>query len=180
MKNKISLKKFEIISTIFIIAIGALLHFTFEWSNNNPIIGTFSAVNESVWEHLKILFFPMLVTTIIGYFYYKDIPNYLCSKTKGILLSLSFIIVFFYTYTGIIGTHFAIVDIISFIVAIIIGEIYTYKKIKSNIPCNNLISIITLIILTFSFIIFTFKTPHIEIFKDPSTKTYGIATQLEK
>lgn len=174
MNKKLSLKKYEIISTIFIILIGMLLHFTFKWSNNNSIVGMFSAVNESVWEHLKILFFPMFLTTIIGYFYYRNIPNYLCSKTKGLFVALGFIIIFFYTYTGIIGTHYPIVDIISFIIAIIIGEYYTYKKIKQSSNCNTLISSLVLLILAFSFIIFTFNPPHINIFKDPETNVYGI------
>lgn len=175
MLKNFSLKKFEIISTIFITIIGTLLHFTFEWSGNNSLVGIFSAVNESIWEHLKILFFPMLITSIIGYFLFrKEYSNYLCSKTKGLILAISFIVIFHYTYSGIIGSRFAIIDIISFIVAIIIGEIYTYKKVKSNTPCNNKISAITLAILTLSFIIFTFYPPHIGIFKDPQTETYGI------
>ena len=45
---------------IFISVLGVLLHFTYEWSGNNPIVGLFSATNESTWEHLKLLFFPML------------------------------------------------------------------------------------------------------------------------
>lgn len=174
IKNK-NILKFEIYSTIFIILLGTILHFTFEWSNNNSLIGVFSAVNESVWEHLKILFFPMLVTTIIGHFYFKDeIPNYLCFKTKGILLSLSFIVIFFYTYSGILGTHYPLIDIISFVIAVIIGEIYSYKKIKANDSCNNSLALIILIIFTIAFIIFTFYPPHIGIFKDLSTNTYGI------
>ena len=76
MTKKSSILKFEIISAIFMLVVGTLLHFTFGWSNNNPLIGTFSAVNESTWEHLKLLFFPMLISTIIGYFYkWKVIPN---------------------------------------------------------------------------------------------------------
>lgn len=177
MKQKISFKKFEIISTIFSIIIGSLLHFTYEWSNRNPFLGIFSSVNESTWEHLKILFIPMFITTMIGFFYYKNINHYLCQKTKGILLSLSFIIVFFYTYTGIIGNNFAIIDILSFLIAIILGEIYTYKKIQSFTPCSNKISILVLIVLTSSFILFTFYPPHIGIFQDPITKTYGMNTK---
>ena len=65
MSKKSSILKFEIISTIFIMIVGTLLHFTFGWSNNNPLVGTFSAVNESTWEHLKLLFFPMLIIPII-------------------------------------------------------------------------------------------------------------------
>ena len=50
---------------IIIAAIGALLHFTYEWSNNNSLIATFSTVNESTWEHLKLAFFPILIFGII-------------------------------------------------------------------------------------------------------------------
>lgn len=176
MNKKIPLKVFEIISTIFSIAIGSLLHFTYDWSNNNPVVGVFSAVNESTWEHLKILFVPMLITTIIGCFYYKDIPNYLCNKTKGILLALLFIVIIFYTYTGVVGTNFAIINILIFVVAIIVGEVYTYKNIQSNKPCSDLLSMIILSILTISFIMFTFKPPHLGIFKDPIDQSYGIVS----
>jgi len=173
MKNK--LLKVEIISTIFIILLGVMLHFTYDLSNNNIIVGTFSAINESVWEHLKILFVPMFITIIFGYFYFqKDIPYYLCNKTKGLIIALIFIIVIHYSYTGIIGKHIAIIDIITFIIAIIIGEIYTYKKIINNKICNNILSKVILTILCLCFILFTFITPKIGIFKDPLTKTYGI------
>ena len=67
MPKKSSILKFEIISTIFIMIVGTLLHFTFRWSNNNPLVGIFSAVNESVWEHLKLIFFPMLIVGIIDH-----------------------------------------------------------------------------------------------------------------
>lgn len=175
MKRQDSILKFEIFSTIFTFILGTLLHFTFKWFNSNPLIGIFSAVNESTWEHLKLLFFPMLITTIIGYFYYKDtIPNYLCSKTKGIMIALLFIIIFFYTYTGIIGSNIAVLNIGSFFAAVIIGEYYAYKKIQDNSQCNNLTSIIILSILCICFIIFTFFPPHIGIFLDPITEKFGI------
>lgn len=174
MNNKIKLKTFEIISTIFIIVSGILLHFLYDWSNNNTLVGIFSAINESTWEHLKILFFPMLITIIIGSYYYKDVDNYLCSKTKGLILSLLFIVISFYTYTGIIGTNFASINILIFILAVIIGEIYTYKKINNDSSCSSIKSLIILIFLILSFIVFTFKPPHIGLFKDPVNGTYGM------
>ena len=73
MENRNKILIFQIVSTIFIIILGTILHFTFKWSNKNPLVGSFSAVNESTWEHLKLLFFPMLITTIIGYFLYRRI-----------------------------------------------------------------------------------------------------------
>lgn len=174
-KNK-KILKFEIFSIIFILLIGTLLHFTFKWSNNNLFVGAFSAINESVWEHLKILFFPMLITIISGQICFKkDISNYLCIKTKGLLVALTFIVVFFYTYSGILGTHYPLIDIISFVIAIIIGEIYTLKKIKANNECNNKLALITLIALATMFIFFTYYPSQLGIFKDPKTHTYGIS-----
>lgn len=175
MTKKSSILKFEIISTIFIMIAGTLLHFTFEWCNNNPLVGTFSAVNESTWEHLKLLFFPMLISTIIGFFYKgKDIPNYLCAKMLGIILAMFFVVIFFYTYIGIIGRNFAILDILSFFIAVVLGQYMSYKKMQSESSCNNVIPIIILIVLCLCFIVFTFFAPNIALFKDPITGTFGI------
>lgn len=174
MNKKIELKLFEFISAIFIVVMGTLLHFVYEWSGKNTIVGIFGSVNESTWEHLKILFFPMLITIIIGTIYYRDISNYLCNKTKGLLISLLFIIAFFYTYSGILGTNITIIDILSFVVAIIIGEVYTYYNINHNIECPDFPSILILLVLTFSFIKFTFKPPFIGLFQDPINQSYGI------
>lgn len=174
MKNKISLLKFEIFSTIFILLLGTILHFTFEWSGNNLFVGTFSAVNESVWEHLKLLFFPMLITTIIGYLYFREeYPNYLCSKMKGIILSLIFIVVFFYTYTGILGYNIALFDIGSFIVATILGQYYSYKKTISGSSCNNLVAFIVLMLFTLSFVVFTFFPPSIGLFEETTIEIFN-------
>lgn len=53
VKTRLNLFRF-----IFISILGVLLHFTYEWSGDNPAVGLFSAVNESTWEHLKLIFFP--------------------------------------------------------------------------------------------------------------------------
>lgn len=175
MTLKKSLIKIELISTIFSILFGIILHFTYNYSKNNIIIASFSAINESTWEHLKILFFPMLITTIIGHILLKrKYPNYLDTKTKGILVAISFIIIFFYTYSGIIGKNFPILDISSFIIAIFLEEIYTYKKIKTPSNTNNIMAIKILITLSICFIVFTFFPPKINLFKDPITNSYGI------
>ena len=57
--------RFQIFSVIFTWILGTILHFLYEWSGDNKIIASFSAVNESTWEHLKLVFFPMLITTIV-------------------------------------------------------------------------------------------------------------------
>ena len=175
MLTKNKLIKFEILSTITIAIIGFLLHFTFKLSNSNTIIGIFSAVNESVWEHLKLLFFPSLITIIIGSSYFKNAkPYYLCYKVKGLILASLLIIVFHYTYTGILGHHIPIVDISIFMLSIIFEEYYTYKNLLTNVDCNKLSAIIAATIITLCFLIFTFTPPKINLFKDPITQSFGI------
>ena len=174
MKKNIILKCI-IFSGIFVMILGTLLHFTYEWSGNNQFIASFSAVNESTWEHLKLLFFPMLLTTIIGFFYLeKSCPNYWCARLFGILTAILFTIVFFYTYTGIIGTNFAFVDISIFFVAVILGELVSYKVLVSSIDCNSSVALVGIILLLACFIIFTYFTPEIGLFKDPVTGLFGI------
>ncbi len=177
--NNTKIRNYQIVSAIFVCIVGTLLHFTYELFGENTLVASFSAINESVWEHLKLLFFPMLLTTIIGYFYIgKNIPNFLCSKTIGIIASMLFIIIFFYTYTGIIGKSILFIDIASFFVAVILGEYLAYKLMLSNFKCNNIIAIIVLIIILMCFVVFTYHTPKIEIFRDPVTNKYGIIKDI--
>lgn len=175
MKNQSKIFKFTIFSIIFVFIFGTLLHFTFDWSNQNVFIGSFSAVNESTWEHLKLLFFPMLITTIIGYFYLGKSPlSFLCARLSSIISSILFTIAFFYTYTGILGYNIAILDIASFYIATIIGEYISYRIMLSNFICNNKKALILLSILFIFFILFTYFPPKIGLFKDPINSTYGI------
>ena len=179
MKKEKRLIKYEFVSAIFSMILGTLLHFTYDWSDKNTFVGIFSAINESTWEHLKILFFPILITTIIGYFYTKkETDNYICYKVKGLLLSIIFTTVFFYTYNGVLGSNILILDISSFYASIILGEVYTIKQIKKKEKCNQKVTAFILILLTISFVVYTFYTPHIGIFKDPLSNTYGIYKRL--
>ena len=176
--NKREVLKFQIFSIIFVSIFGTLLHFMYEWSGDNKIIAGFSAVNESTWEYLKLLFFPMLITTIIGNFYIgKMVPNFLCAKTCGIVASMLFVVVFFYTYTGVIGRNFAFLDIGSFFGAVLLGEYIAYRVMtvsNTKFKCNKNLATIVLVVLFMAFIIFTYFTPQIGLFKDPIENEYGI------
>lgn len=173
--NKKTIRNYQIFSILLTFVLGTLLHFTYMLSGENKIVALFSAVNESVWEHLKLLYFPMLLSTIIGLFYFgKKVPNFLCSKTIGIIVALIFTTVFFFTYTGILGRNIAIIDIALFFFAVVFGELISYLLIINKCKCNNIVSIIILIALFISFIIFTFHTPELGLFRDPVTGGYGI------
>lgn len=172
------LAKAQIIATIISIILGTLLHFLYEWTGENIIIASFSAVNESVWEHLKLVFFPMLLAGIIEYFFVNKIANnYIEAKCIGIFSAICFVVVTFFTYTGIVGTNFFILDILIFIISIIIGEYIAYKLMKRKNESNQktrLLSIIILVFLLICFVVCTYLTPRVNLFRDPVTGNYGI------
>lgn len=172
------LLQIEIAVVIICLLLGTLLHFTYQWSGKNAFVASFSAVNESVWEHLKLAFYPMLLVAIIEYFLVKEITNnYLEAKTIGIFSSLSFIVVSFFSYTGIIGTELFLIDILIFIVSIIIGEWVAYKLMRreneSTLQSKILASGITIFLLI-CFIVCTYYTPEVNLFRDFTTGVYGI------
>lgn len=166
------LKTVQIVVIILAIVFGTLLHFTYEWSGENRIVGLFSATNESVWEHLKLVFYPMLILAIVEYFVVKkEANNYIEAKSLGIFLAIAFIIVFYYTYTGIIGKNFFIIDILTFIISIILGEWVSYKLMIRKSESTTLSKILSLAIIFYfliSFILFTYNPPNINLFKDPT------------
>lgn len=178
MKNKKALY-WQLGAIFFELILGTLLHFTYKWSGNNIIVASFSAVNESTWEHLKLAFFPMLIFSIIeGLFIYKEVNNYLESKTISIINTMFMITTIFYTLTGILEYNIGIINILIFLISIIISELLAYKlfylKNESTI-LTKVLSIIVIIVLISYFIIFTYITPKINYFKDPVTETYGIS-----
>ena len=105
--------KTNLLRFIFISILGVLLHFTYEWSGDNSFVGLFSAVNESTWEHLKLLFFPMLLLTIFEILLMPDkLPeNFLFSRTIGIVSGMAFIVISFYTILGVIGKSYDSINI---------------------------------------------------------------------
>ena len=171
-------KRQILVSIPILFILGTILHFLFEISGNIKIIGLIAPVNESVWEHLKLAFFPILIWWLVKIFNgelekrYKGLVSLAISSVLSILTILSF----FYTYTGAIGIKSLILDIFSLFLGISIGQIvayYTFKyaNIKKGYVYISLIIIITIFIL---FFIFTFCPPQIPLFKDPTTGLYGI------
>jgi len=172
------LKIWLILGIILTIIFGTLLHFTFEWSGNNPIVGFFSAVNESSWEHLKLLFWPMLLYGLLQYFITgKRYANYLPALAIGILAGMIFILALFYTYSGIVGDNILGMDILTFVLGVIFAYWTAYKVIingKFSGRIGRISGILILIILLTCFIFFTTNPPSIALFQDPITGGYGL------
>ena len=120
------------IGIFFVITTGSLAHFFYDWSGHASIVGYFTPVNESIWEHMKLLFFPMLlyafVLTVRLRHHAPSIPSALCT---GILLGTFLIPLFFYSYTLVLGKAFLVLDISTFLVSILIAFWLSYRLASS-------------------------------------------------
>jgi len=169
--------RYELVGIFFIIILGSLLHFTFELSGHHPVVGVFSAVNESVWEHLKLGFWPALLYAVIEYRYLKkSTNNFLPAKTVGIYLIPIIIQILFYSYTAILEESVLMIDILTFIIAVIVGQLASYKLLTyRKLPRNlNKVSVVALFLLGVAFVLLTFYPLHLPIFQDPTTGDFGI------
>ena len=162
---------------LFISLLGGMLHFTFEWSGYNPVVGVFSAVNESVWEHLKLGFWSAVLYMLIEYrFSKKDSNNFFLAKTVVPYAIIAIIPAIFYSYTSITGESIFMIDISSFFVAVVIGQYLSYRLLihKSLSPKLELVALAALLLLGVLFVVFTFIPPHLLPFQDPISGDYGI------
>ena len=175
MKRRIL--RWELGGIAFIVILGTLLHFAFEWSGRSIPIGAIAAVNESVWEHLKLGFWPALAYMALEYGRFgESTNNFRFAKTLGIYLIPITIVLLYYSYTAILGHGLLIVDIAIFIVAVVVGQLVSYKLlIASPVPTRiNRFAPIALAILGILFVLFTFYPPHLPLFRDPVSGSYGI------
>ena len=155
---------------------GTLLHFLYEWLGDANWIAPISGVNESTWEHMKLLFWPMFIYAIVQSFFFKERKDFWCVKLRGILLGLIMIPVLFYTYNGVIGRSPDWINIAIFFISAAIAYIYETRLFNSEkLPCKSpKWAIALLCVIALLFIVFTFATPKFGIFKDPLTGSYGI------
>ena len=171
-------KRYFIFSAIFTSILGTLLHFLFEWSGNNVFVGIFSAVNESIFEHLKLLFWPFFLTVVFALFKYPEHrKEFLFPSAVGVLIGMIFIVSSYYTYTNIIGKDVAWVNIAIFILSVVLGYFSFYCLFKNGMFGGGiwaLIGITIHLILIFALIYFTFSPPKTPLFKDPIGGFYGL------
>ena len=154
--------------------LGTLLHFAYDFSGQNFVVGLFSAINESTWEHLKLLFMPFLLTLVVENIVYgRFFSNFLFAKLVGILSGMMVIVSGFYTYTGVIGRNIDFVNIALFVVGVLVAYgvalfmmlIHNRKKYDGVLE---MISGVALVVLCALFFIFTYYPPSIGIFIEPT------------
>lgn len=162
---------------LFVSVTGTLLHFAYDWSGQAVEIGWVSAVNESIWEHMKLVFYPMVLFAFAECRAWgTHVPGFWCIKTAGIFAALLMIPILYYTYTGIWGISVDWLNITIFFVTAAGAywmETYCFRNAH---PCRLSARLVAVLLTAIAvlFIAFTFHPPQIPFFRDPVTGTYGL------
>jgi hypothetical protein len=175
MKNK--LLAWEIGCFFFIALVGSAFHFAYELSNfSSPVVAFFSAVNESTWEHLKMVFWPGVIFALFEYiFVRKDIKHFQTAKAASLFAMPMMIATSWYTYTAFTQRSIFQIDILIFFLAVLTGQAISYRLLMMP-PFSwqvNALAIGGLVVMLVAFSTFTFHPPHIFLFEHMDLKDTG-------
>lgn len=182
MVNNMNIKTLKIIGTIIACILPFPLHFLYD-AFPNFITSIFLPVNESIWEHMKLLFGSIILSgiiqKIIARIKKEDINNICFSNFIAALISIPiFLIVFLPVYYS-IGENFIVTIIIMFI-SIMISEFVSYKLMNEKDYKYENITIFFVFLVYIIFTILTYYPIKNDLFIDKETKTYGIAKKESK
>lgn len=161
---------------VFTGIVGTLLHFLYDWTGGSTVAALFSAVNESIWEHMKLLFYPAAAFGLWEYLRWgRYRSDFWHVKLTGILTGLALIPVLYYTYTGVLGISANWFNVTIFFLA---GGVMYYLETRlfrqekgRKTPAWVPIGILVLIAVAFT--VLTFLPPDIPLFQDPRTGIAG-------
>lgn len=161
-------KRFCVIGAILTMILGIVSHFVYEWSGNNFLVGLFFPVDESVWEHMKLIFFPMLAYALIaGKRMEEQFPCIYNAMFQGILVGLMMIPVLFYTYTGILGFDVAWLNIAVYIVSVLVAYLVVYRLTENCRQTDSKLLRYSMYAFLIAFMVFSAYKPEIGLFMKP-------------
>lgn len=175
--NTKQFKTLEIIGAPVIYLIATLLHFVYDLSHGSTLSILFGAVNESVWEHVKIFAVGFVLWSVIELLWGKpQFMKFIVAKTFCLYLLSVLIIVFFYIYTFFTGEHIVVVDLVSSAFFVVLTQYISYRLIMSDKELSHYFVLACMLLMLFFIMFFSFTVfpPQADLFKDPVTGMYGI------
>lgn len=171
-----SLKKIKIINVVFLFLLSFLWHFVYDWFPNN-IFALFFPVNESIWEHMKIIYFCLFMGSILEFVLCKKnnikINNfYIEAMVKSIIGVIFYLIIFipFYLWLG----ESMLISISLMLITYIFMEYIGYKILTGEEMNINILPVIIIVLGCVMFVILTFYPLHNFLFFDEVKFGYGI------
>ena len=172
-----NLKKLKIISIFIAFGLCFPLHFLYD-KFPSFFTSIFSPVNESIWEHMKLLFGSIILTGIFEKIYLiikKETINNICfSNFIGALLSIPIYLIIFLPLYSFIGESM-ILAISVMLISIIAAEYISYKLIFTKELKLEKVTVLFVIIVYVIFTLLTYYPIKNDLFFDKKTSSYGIS-----
>ncbi len=167
----------KLIGAPIIFILGATFHFLYKYGGKKSWMTIISPVNESLWEHLKIGYYPFLIYAFVQVLLLSTVPsNFLTAEFIGVYSMLVFIVVVELIYPAVLKRNVLILDFIVFFLAILFGQLVSYFIMGNyaQIIVSEYLILGVILFNAFLFYIFSFKPPKIAIFRDSVDGKYGV------
>lgn len=171
------LTRWDLLGISFVILAGTALHFAFAWSGFWKPMALVAPVNESVWEHFKLAFWPALLWSFLESAMLK--PNaraFWSAKGFALLVIPILIATAFYGYTAVLGRNIFALDIATFVIAVVATQLASAQLLKADIHARwgRSIGISLLLCQIAVYSTFTYYPPSVGLFEDGRNGTRGI------
>lgn len=172
-----SILRWELFGFLFILVAGFPWHYVFEWTGGWPPAALLFPVNESVWEHMKLCFWPGLIWALIEYpFIGQGRLNFWVAKAAGLLAMCTIMAALFYAYVAVLGRSILWANLLDFALAAAAGQYIGYCIMVGQ-PLGlaaRRAGAILLVVQVVVFLSVSFFPPHFILFQDPVTRIFGI------
>ena len=172
-----SWRKWEVAGLFFALIWGNLFHFIYDWSGESAIVGAIASVNESVWEHVKLLTIPWALWSVVEVVILRrGKGGVLMARALGLLTGAAFIIAAYYTYVGVTGANVSVVNIIIFQVAAIVAFFVSWRLQDKGLLRGKFWAVLGGILLlgvVALAVYWTYVPPVLPLFTDPQTGQTG-------
>lgn len=168
----------EVAGLFAVILLGNTLHFVYDWTGQARWAAYISAVNESTWEHMKLLFVPWFLWTAAECIGLRSLRP-AGPRAVGLLAGMAAIPLLFYGYVGVTGVSVDVVNILIFQAAVLLAFwVSTALQRRGALtgPVWQAAGVLVLAAVCAAFAVWTVSPPELPVFTDPTDGTRGITT----
>ena len=177
---KRSVLRWELSGIVFILIVGFPWHYVFGWLGGWRPAALMFPVNESVWEHTKLCFWPALIWALIEYpFIGRKTAGFWAAKAAGLLTMVVLMAVLFYGYLAVLGRSVLWANLLDFAIATAAGQLVSYRILTGPAlsPAARRLGTLGLAVMLIAFLSLSYFPPRTFLFLDPNMRLYGILPQ---
>ncbi len=171
-----SLKKIKMISVFGMFLLCFLTHFLYNWLPNT-LFSIFFPVNESIWEHMKMMTSSILIWSLFEYFllrkYGVSYNNFALGVFLEVVLSIIVFLIIYLPIYHFTGSVF-ILNLIVLFISIYFVNIINFYVLRFRPLKMEVLGIIGIVLVYIVMGILTYFPPENYIFYDTLENKYGI------